>query len=199
MSELRIITGLGNPGLKYETTRHNLGFLVVRQLADNLKVNFQKSSLTSGWVAETTRKRQKICLLLPSTYMNNSGVAVRKLIVKKDVELKNFLVICDDFSLDFEQMRLRQKGSDGGHNGLYSIIDKLNENSFARLRLGIGSPPKGQDPADFVLEKFTNKEKQCLKNFIDEAAECCLVWLDNGINRAMELFNRRKENGKRNT
>jgi len=189
---LRLIVGLGNPGKDYEYTRHNLGFLVVRQLAEKLKLKFTLSSLTNGMTAEGMFEEGDICLLAPLTYMNNSGVAISQLMSKKDLSPGDILVVCDDFHLDFEQIRLRAKGTDGGHNGLSSIIQHLGTEQFARLRMGIGYPPGKKDTVDYVLEEFKKKEKNCLDNFVDEAVSCCLMWLKEGIDAAMDQHNRRK-------
>lgn len=192
MSELRLIVGLGNPGRDYEYTRHNLGFLVVRRVAETLKLKFTLSSLTSGLTAEGMFEGEAICLLAPSTFMNNSGVAVHQVMTKRNVSPKDVLIICDDFHLDFEQIRLRAKGSDGGHNGLSSVIQRLGTEQFARLRMGIGQPANKKDTVDYVLEEFKKKEKNRLDSFIDEAESCCLAWLREGINAAMDQYNRKK-------
>ncbi|MDP8212280.1 MAG: aminoacyl-tRNA hydrolase [Candidatus Zapsychrus exili] len=195
MSEFRLIVGLGNPGKDYEYTRHNLGFLVVQNLAKKINAEFKLSSLTKGFETEAEIDGVAVDFLLPLTYMNNSGSAVKKVIEKRDIALKNVLIVCDDFNLDFEQIRLRTKGSDGGHNGLSSVIYLLETDEFSRLRLGIGSPNGKKDTADYVLEEFNKKEKETLEIFIEEATECCLVWLKEGSEKAMELYNRRKGNG----
>jgi len=191
LSELRLIGGLGNPGKDYEYTRHNLGFLVVRRLAEKLKLKFALSSLTNGLTAEGTFEDKTICLLMPLTYMNNSGVAVHQIVTKRKLSPENVLIVCDDFNLDFEQIRLRNKGSDGGHNGLSSIIERLGTEQFARLRMGIGQPTGKKDTVDYVLEEFKKKERECLNSFIDETTSCCLAWLREGINAAMDQYNRR--------
>ena len=191
MSELRLIGGLGNPGKDYEYTRHNLGFLVVRRLAEKLKLKFALSSLTNGLTAKGTFEDKTICLLMPLTYMNNSGMAVHQIVTKQELPTENMLIVCDDFNLDFEQIRLRGKGSDGGHNGLSSIIERLGTEQFARLRMGIGQPTGQKDTVDYVLEKFKKKERECLDSFIDEATSCCFAWLREGINAAMDQYNRR--------
>jgi len=191
LSELRLIGGLGNPGKDYEYTRHNLGFLVVRRLAEQLKLKFALSSLTNGLTAEGTFEDKTICLLMPLTYMNNSGVAVHQIVTKHNLSPENVLIVSDDFNLDFEQIRLRGKGSDGGHNGLSSIIERLGTEQFARLRMGIGQPAGKKDTVDYVLEEFKKKEKECLDSFIDEATSCCLAWVREGINAAMDQYNRK--------
>ena len=191
MSEKRLIGGLGNPGKDYEYTRHNLGFLVVRRLAEKLKLKFALSSLTNGLTAEGMFEDKAICLLMPLTYMNNSGVAVHQVMTKRELSPEDVMIVCDDFNLDFEQIRLKSKGSDGGHNGLSSVIEHLGTEQFARLRMGIGQPTGKKDMVDYVLEEFKKKEKECLDSFIDETASCCLAWLCEGIDAAMDQYNRR--------
>jgi len=189
LSELRLIVGLGNPGKDYEYTRHNLGFLVIRRLAERLKLKFELSSLTNGLTAEGTFEDTAVCLLMPLTYMNNSGVAVQRIVTNKKLLSEDVLVICDDFHLNFAQIRLRAKGSDGGHNGLGSIIRHLGTEQFARLRMGIGQPMSKTDTIDYVLEGFDKREKKSLNNFIDETISCCLTWLRKGIHVAMDQHN----------
>lgn len=196
MSEAKLIVGLGNPGKEYAWTRHNLGFLVVRRLAEKFKIDFGLSSLKDGWTAEGRVGKMPFCLFLPRVYMNQSGIAVQEIIQKENRPLKNMLVVCDDINLPFGQLRLRPRGTDGGHNGLRSVIEHLGTEGFARLRLGVDPPQQSQDAADYVLEGFDKQQKRKLDDFINEAMECCLMWLDGGINKAMELFNRRKDNGK---
>ena len=191
MSEKRLIGGLGNPGKDYEYTRHNLGFLVVRRLAEKLKLKFALSSLTNGLTAEGMFEDKAICLLMPLTYMNNSGVAVHQVMTKRELSPEDVMIVCDDFNLDFEQIRLKGKGSDGGHNGLSSVIEHLGTEQFARLRMGIGRPTGKKDMVDYVLEEFKKKEKECLDSFIDETASCCLAWLCEGVYAAMDQYNRR--------
>ncbi|MBF0483219.1 MAG: aminoacyl-tRNA hydrolase [Candidatus Omnitrophica bacterium] len=190
-----LIVGLGNPGSKYQYTRHNIGCLAIEYLAEEMKLKFHASSFTKAVIAEGLWEGKQVCLLFPTTFMNNSGTAVRRMAEKYATPLEHILVICDDFNLPFGQLRLRSKGSDGGHNGLLSVIEHLGSQDFARLRMGVGEP-KGGDVADYVLEEFTNIEKKGLKEFVSEAAECSHSWIQEGISRSMEKFNRRKENGK---
>ena len=191
-----MIVGLGNPGKDYEYTRHNLGFLVVENLAKQCQLKFSSSSLTKGLVTEGHIEGQPVLLLLPTTYVNHSGLAVKSIVQKKEISFSDLLIVCDDLAIDFGQIRLRAKGSDGGHNGLTSIIEHLGTQEFPRLRLGIGRPPAPRDTVDYVLGKFNKEERKELNHFIDEATECCLVWLKDGTNKAMGQFNRRKDNGK---
>lgn len=191
MSQTRLIVGLGNPGRDYEYTRHNLGFLVVEHLAKKNNLRFRKSSFTSGLTAEGKVAGNDLCCLLPSTYMNNSGAAVKQAVLNKNLDHTDILIVCDDFHLDFGQVRIRSKGTDGGHNGLTSVIEHLGTQAFARLRLGIGVPVKGQESVEYVLGKWTAGEEKQLDEFIDRAADCCGVWLQQGIHKAMDQFNGR--------
>ena len=160
-------------------------------MAEKLKLKFALSSLTNGLTAEGTFEDKAICLLMPLTYMNNSGVAVHQVMTKRELSPEDVMIVCDDFNLDFEQIRLKGKGSDGGHNGLSSVIEHLGTEQFARLRMGIGRPTGKKDMVDYVLEEFKKKEKECLDSFIDETASCCLAWLCEGVDAAMDQYNRR--------
>lgn len=191
----KLIVGLGNPGKGYEFTRHNLGFQAVKCLAGKLKLKIKSCSFTKAMIAEVKSNKTDAVLLFPLTFMNNSGVAVKAAVDKYSLSLDNLLIVSDDSSLNYGQIRLRAKGSDGGHNGLASVIYHLASGDFARLRMGIGEPPKGTDLADYVLEEFSEKEKDSIDDFIEEAADCCRLWLKGEINQAMEIHNRRKENG----
>lgn len=192
MSNSRLIVGLGNPGNDYEFTRHNLGFLVIRCLVSKLGFKLALSSFTNGLTAEGQYKDTDVCLLMPLTYMNNSGKAVKRVLAARGFVSEDMLVITDDFNLDFLQMRLRKKGSDGGHNGLSSIITCCETNEFPRLRMGIGEPKNNQSIVDFVLAKFTDAELQELDAYINNAAECVLLWLEHGADKAMEYYNRKR-------
>ena len=193
--EQKLIIGLGNPGSEYEHTRHNIGFLIVRKLAEEYQVKFSQRSFLQGWVATAAIQDNKCCFFLPMTYMNNSGSAVKRFLDQKEILLENILVVCDDIHLNFRQLRLRAKGSPGGHNGLKSIIEHLGNDNFARLRLGIGSPVGNKDMVDFVLEEFTPKEKKELSVFIERGVECCAAWLTLGVHKAMNQFNKREKDG----
>ena len=160
MAEARLIVGLGNPGKEYQYTRHNLGFLTVQHLARQHRLRFKRSRICQGLVAEGKIAKRLCYLLSPLTYMNRSGVAIKSFIAKRDVVVKDVLVICDDFQLDFGQLRLRSRGGDGGHNGLSSVIEHLATRDFTRLRIGIGRPINKEDTSDFVLTEFTPKEKK---------------------------------------
>jgi PTH1 family peptidyl-tRNA hydrolase len=188
-----LIVGLGNPGKLYEKTRHNVGFLVLRHLAAQHGFQFKNSSLTKGMTAEG-HIQGKVCLfLLPLTFMNHSGVAVKQFLTNHPTPLRHLLVVCDDMDLRFGQLRIRPKGTSGGHKGLDSIIEQLGTGEFARLRLGVGRPAKKDSAVDFVLGGFSRQEEKELESVIHKAAHCCAVWLIEGTTRAMDQFNKRKQ------
>lgn len=193
MSTIKLIAGLGNPGREYTFTRHNLGFLVVCSLIEKWGWTLKKSPITQAVFAEGILVDGNKCMVvLPTTFMNNSGVALAKIIEKKEIDLNDVLVVCDDLNLEFGHMRLRDQGSDGGHNGLTSIIEHLGTKNFARLRLGIGHPGDKDKVVKYVLSDFSKEEKKNLEAFIKQSADCCEVWLNDGIKNAMDQFNRKK-------
>ena len=164
-----LIAGLGNMDPEYDHTRHNIGFEVVDFLAKEFDVTFKNDSL--GDLAEFKHKGRIFILLKPSTYMNRSGKAVRHWMTKKEVKKENLLVVLDDINLPFGKLRLRDKGSDGGHNGLKDIDQVTGGNNYARLRIGIGNDfPKGRQ-ADYVLGKWSAEEAELLPNILKKAAE----------------------------
>jgi PTH1 family peptidyl-tRNA hydrolase len=165
---MKLIVGLGNPGPQYHWTRHNLGFLALEALGK--------------------KKPSGVLLLKPTTFMNDSGTAVKKAVAKSGIEPQNILVICDDLSLPFGKIRIRPSGSDGGHNGLKSIINELGSKQFARLRMGIGEP-EGTDTVDYVLGNFTPAQKKALAGFINHALDCVTCWVTEGAQAAMNKFN----------
>jgi len=189
------IIGLGNPGKEYESTRHNLGFLTVEAIAQQCHLKFKKASLKHSLTAQGEVSGRAVLLLKPNTFMNNSGLAVKELMAHKEIDTGNILIVVDDLNLNFGQMRLKADGSDGGHNGLKSIIAHCHTKGFPRLRLGIGQPRVKENAAAYVLSPFTKTENAKLNEFTEKAAECCLVWLNEGINSAMNQFNRREQDG----
>ncbi len=189
----RLVVGLGNPGRDYEFTRHNVGFLAVARVAEVYKVKFTKSASLKSFVGRGEIEGEEFFLLLPLTYMNNSGQAVQQALQTKNISLDQMLVICDDLNLAFGQMRLRPRGSSGGHNGLNSIIAHLGANEFARLRLGLGSPARKEEAVDFVLSEFNSQEKKELNSILQNAVDCCRVWLTSPIGEAMNQFNKKEK------
>jgi len=182
-----LITGLGNIGIEYEGTRHNVGFEVLNALSEELKITFE--SKRYGDVAIGKIKGRQVFLLKPSTYMNLSGNAVRYWVKGESIHIENLLVICDDLALPVGKIRLRPKGSDAGHNGLAHIIQTLETNEFARLRLGIGNDfPKGFQ-YDFVLGKWTQEEVKLIKPKITICQQAVQNFVLMGIENTMNLYN----------
>jgi PTH1 family peptidyl-tRNA hydrolase len=182
-----LIAGLGNMGADYDNTRHNVGFDVVNALAKEFDTVFKNETL--GDLAEFRHKGRIFVLLKPSTYMNRSGKAVRYWLRKKNIDKQNLLVVLDDINLPFGKIRLRGKGSDGGHNGLKDIDQHLGGNDYARLRIGVGSNfPKGRQ-ADFVLSTWSDEELKHLPNILKTASEGVKAFATLGLNFAMNQVN----------
>lgn len=189
MAERYLLAGLGNPGKRYERTRHNAGFMAVDRLAEQFRVS-SKSGRGDYLISEVARTAQQreFFLLKPLTFMNGSGLAVRQALDYFKIDPGKLLVILDEFQLPFGKLRLRPEGSDGGHNGLASVIQHLGSQEFARLRIGIGSDFAG-DPADFVLSNFSQSEQEELPGLLDRAAEAAIAFVDFGLQQAMNKFN----------
>jgi PTH1 family peptidyl-tRNA hydrolase len=185
----KLIVGLGNPGAQYKWTRHNLGFFVLEAFAAQYKVDWRNSLSYQGMVSRVMVQDVECSLLMPLTFMNNSGLSVRKLADKQSVPIENILIVCDDLSLSYGKMRLRPSGSAGGQNGLKSIIKELGSNQFSRLRLGIDEPVHSAHKADYVLSNFTSDEKKALPEFINHALDCVTCWVTEGAEVAMNKFN----------
>ncbi|MDD4908851.1 MAG: aminoacyl-tRNA hydrolase [Candidatus Omnitrophica bacterium] len=191
---MKLIVGLGNPGIFYRNSRHNAGFRVVKALADEYGINLKRNKLTHSVEGKGEVDGERCIIAQPLTFMNLSGRSVKALLKNHNTDLSELLVVCDDMDLDTGAIRLRPSGSSGGHNGLQSIIDSVAGNEFARLRIGIGRPRSGQDPKDFVLSSFNRQERAEFTGIIEEAVQCCGVWLKEGLTRAMNRFNaKRKE------
>ncbi len=186
-----LIAGLGNPGRQYEGTRHNVGFAVIDELVDTLHFGgperFGKAYIGKGRIGA-----QKVILMKPLTYMNLSGEAIRQVADYYRIEPKTgLLVINDDIDLPTGRLRLRMKGSAGSHNGLKNIVKMLGTSDFARIRVGVGSKPDPDyDLADYVLGHFSKEEKEIMDIAVKQAAEAAVCWAENGIDIAMNVFNK---------
>jgi len=188
MRSYKLMVGLGNPGREYEKTRHNLGFMVINALTRALgtPLNFEKVNLYSmGGIAINS---EMVILAKPLTYMNRSGAAVSELCRTFEISLSNLIVLVDDLNLPFGKLRLRSKGSDGGHNGLAAIIEKLGTSDFARLRIGIANAEIA-DNVDFVLSPFNEQERKDLKDVLDKCVQACTSFVVEGINTTMNRYN----------
>jgi PTH1 family peptidyl-tRNA hydrolase len=189
-----VIIGLGNPGSEYEGTKHNIGFAVVDALAKKLHVNL-RAGRGEYMIGLAASGEQKLALIKPLTYMNNSGIAVREIMDWYKVPISDLMVVTDDFHLPLGTLRIRLKGSDGGHNGLYSIISHLESNEFPRMRCGVESasmPKNKKEMADFVLSPFVKKELDTVHDMIHRAETAAIVAATDGVETAMNRFNATK-------
>jgi PTH1 family peptidyl-tRNA hydrolase len=183
---------LGNPGIIYAGSRHNIGFLVIRHLARIHKIVLKKDSNAFSLTGKGRVGKGNVILAMPLTFMNLSGLAVKALLKKYKVDLNNLLVICDNLDLEFARLKVCAQGSSGGHRGLKSTIDSLGTQDFARLGIGIGRPLNNLDASEYVLSPFTRREKQQISSVIKKASDCCLVWANEGITKSMNIFNRKE-------
>ncbi len=184
---MKLVVGLGNPGGQYEETRHNIGWMVLDRLADRAGRSGRGRNRDASSVIELRYKGLELILAKPQTYMNDSGVAVRKLLASNRVPLAEMLVIADDFALPFGKLRFRESGSHGGHNGLRSIIAELGTEKYSRLRIGIGEPGRGA--VDHVLSRFAADEMACMPVLLDAVAEAVEAWARDGVGKASNRFN----------
>jgi len=187
---MKLIVGLGNPGRRYRGTRHNVGWDVIARLAARagIRVNEDEGFAEVG---RGTIGTSRVLLARPYTYMNVSGEAVRDLRRRHRLRPEDILIIVDDIDLPLGRLRLRAAGSAGGHNGLKSIIDALGTTEFPRLRVGIGRPPRGVDPADFVLTRFTAEEQPMVGEALERAADAVETAVTEGLPAAMNRVNAR--------
>tara|TARA_B100001115_G_scaffold184182_1_gene185549 strand:- start:676 stop:1239 length:564 start_codon:yes stop_codon:yes gene_type:complete len=182
-----LIVGLGNPGSEYENTRHNIGFKVLDTLAELSNTSFKEERHAK--VAVVKHKGRSFYLLKPTTYMNISGKAVNYWLQQYKIDYKNLLVITDDIALPFGALRLRGKGSDGGHNGLKDIQAVLGRSDYTRLKFGVGNDfPRGRQ-ADYVLSDWSSEEEEKLKSRIEQAAKMVFAFGTMGLERTMSDFN----------
>ena len=183
-----LIVGLGNPGINYASTRHNMGFRAVDWVAQNHGLIFSNSSL-KGDLAKGKIGSKAVILLKPQTFMNHSGDSVDLVTKYYQIDRANILVLVDDKDLPFGKLRMRCKGGPGGHNGLKSIEQALQSKEYARLRMGVGAP-MGMNVASYVLAPFTQEEQTHIPKVLERAGQAVGIWLDQGITSAMEFANR---------
>lgn len=185
---MKIIVGLGNPGAKYAGTRHNVGFSVILKLADKYNISLtekkHKAEFGKGII-----EGEKVILAMPQTYMNLSGESVRELMDYYKCDCSDIIVIYDDIDLAVGRLRIREKGSAGGHNGMKNIILHLGSQEFTRIRVGVGQKPKNMDLADYVLSRFGSDEQSVMNEVFDRACEAVAVALAEGTPAAMNRFN----------
>ena len=186
-----VIAGLGNPGRKYENTRHNMGFRVIDELAERngIKVSRLRHEALTG---DGIIAGKKVLLVKPQTFMNLSGRSISQIADYYDVALEDLLVIYDDFDTDLGTIRIRKKGSAGSHNGMKSVVEQLGSGDFPRIRVGIGGA-EGKDWVGFVIGKMSSEEEKLTQEAISNAAQAAEVFLSDGIDMAMNRFNKKKE------
>lgn len=183
-----LIAGLGNPGREYSKNRHNVGFMVLDQLAQELNIEFSKLRM-NAFIGDVRRDRKRIFLVKPQTFMNASGQAVQAILRYFRIPLENLLVVYDDVDLPFETLRVRTGGGAGGQKGVRSIIKSLGTQDFPRLRVGINRPPGRMEVSDYVLQDFSKQEEEILDFVLGRAADAVLMFLDEGIQQTMTIFN----------
>lgn len=189
---MKLIVGLGNPGTKYELTRHNAGFIIIDYIAEHLKSSF-KAGKGEFYYAQTKYKGDDIFLLKPSTYMNNSGIAVAEFLeLHPEIKPEDLLVIYDDFQLKLGTVRIRQSGSDGGHNGVASIIYHLTTADFPKMRVGIGRGDvmKKDEFVDFVLSNFDETELENIKKMLPVYRDCVFAYIKQPLKFVMNMYNK---------
>lgn len=185
---MKLVIGLGNPGRRYRLTRHNVGWEVISRLSRRTGIAVDEEDGFSE-VGRGSIGGIRVVLARPQTYVNVTGEAVRELRRRHRLRPQDILVVVDDLDLPLGRLRLRAGGSAGGHNGLRSVIDALGTTDFPRLRVGIGRPPAGVDPADHVLTRFTEAEQPAVDAALDRAAEAAEAFVTEGIEKAMNRFN----------
>ena len=183
-----VIAGLGNPGKKYENTRHNMGFITVDQLAEKHNIKVDKIKF-KALVGEGRIAGQKVLLVKPQTYMNLSGESIREVMNFYKLEPENLIVIYDDMDIEPGKIKIRKKGSSGGHNGMKSIIQMLGTEEFSRIRIGIGRPKHNGDEINYVIGAIQEDQIPILEEGVKKAKEAVIEILKNGIDSAMNKLN----------
>lgn len=184
---MKVVVGLGNPGRRYQGTRHNVGFMVIDALAAGPEVGSFQGRF-DGQVAEWREGEEKILLVKPETFMNLSGRCVRQVLDFYQVEVADLLVVCDDFNLPLGKLRFRARGTHGGQNGLRDIQQHLGTQEYARLRIGVGSPEEGE-AVDHVLGKFRPSERSIMEEALAHAVQGVVLWAREGIEACMNQYN----------
>ena len=185
---IRMVVGLGNPPRKYQDTRHNLGYKVLDLVLENFKLKL-KAGKGDYYFASTEIDNREIYLVKPSNYMNDSGLGVLQATEKFGLKPEELLVVCDDFNLPLGKIRIREKGSEGGHKGLRSIIYHLGSQDFPRIRLGIGLPPSEVPAEEYVLEKFNAPEKEIVDELLQKGCQAAITALTMSLSESMQKFN----------
>lgn len=190
---MKIVIGLGNPGSKYEFTRHNIGFRIIDSLARDMEIEFNKVKSYCSLISRGMINNQKVMLVKPQTFMNLSGRAVNRVVSYYKIPLQDLLIVYDDLNLELGQVRIRKKGSSGGHKGIESIMQYLNSEDIPRLRIGIGNPSINYnfDCVSYVLSNFNNDEEDKIEEVIQLSTEAIKTIIEDGFEKAMRKYNRK--------
>lgn len=186
---MKLIIGLGNPGVSYKATRHNAGAMAVERLAKKEKLVFKANRSFKSYTAAGKINNEPVCLALPQTFMNLSGEAVEALVKKRRIAHQDILIVYDDANLFLGQIKAKPKGSDGGHHGLASVIERLGHSDIPRLRLGIGRKGLKGDLTDHVLSRFDKEEADVIEGILDKASEAMKIWALEGMDKCMNVCN----------
>lgn len=183
-----LIVGLGNPEPEYANTRHNMGFDSINKIARELNIELKKTRF-NAILGEGVVEGKKVFLVKPQTFMNNSGESVEAFVSFYKMPMENILVIYDDMDTEVGKIRVRAKGGAGSHNGMKSIINELNSEEFARIRVGIGKPKNEFDRIDYVIGRVSKEEQLKLQKGVDSARDAVIYWIENGIDNTMNKYN----------
>ncbi|MGN0157708.1 MAG: aminoacyl-tRNA hydrolase [Brotaphodocola sp.] len=187
-----LIAGLGNPTREYDKTRHNVGFSVIDVLADKYRIDVSEKK-HKALCGKGVIEGQKVILVKPQTFMNLSGESIRELVDYYKIEAEDIIIIYDDISLEPGQLRIRLKGSAGGHNGIKNIIAHLGSQEFPRIKVGVGAKPPRMDLADYVLSRFSKEDQPLMDEAFKEAAGAAVMMMTEGAEKAMNHFNSKKK------
>jgi len=192
---LKVVVGLGNPGLQYEFSRHNIGFRIIDNLAREIETEFKKVKSYDSLISRGKINNYNLSLVKPQTYMNLSGKSVNKIVSYYRISFQDLLIVYDDLNLELGQIRIRKRGSAGGHKGVESIIQYLNSEDIPRLRIGIGKPSINSnfDYASYVLSNFDNNEKDKISEVIQLSTEAIKTIIEDGLEKAMRKYNKKLE------
>lgn len=187
---VKMIVGLGNPGSKYEKTKHNIGFMAVDKIVNNLDVTFTEDKNFKAQIGSTFINHEKVYFVKPTTFMNNSGIAVKALLTYYNISVEDLIVIYDDLDMEVGKLRLRSKGSAGGHNGIKSIIVHIGTQEFNRIKVGIGRPLKGMTVINHVMGQFNTEDNIVISLTLDRVVNAVNFYLqENDFEKTMQKFN----------
>ncbi len=189
---MKVIVGLGNPGVRYQWNRHNVGFQVMDRLAERFSILISTKRFKALY-GKGRINSEEVLLAKPLTYMNRSGEAVKEILNFFHTGVEELIVIHDDLDRAFGRLRFKRRGGDGGHQGVRSVIENLGRSDFIRLKVGIGRPPAGMDPADYVLTSFDKTERILLNEILSRTSESVAVMLVEGLETAMNRYQRKME------